>query len=479
MAHLRRTVLVDTFKLFDLVLFFSALLLAAATMLKVETHLSFSHFLSARIRVRNVLLCWALAMMWHLMFSLFGLYKSKRLSTARSECADVLKATTVASLMVAIVVLAFRSRGVDWLFLLSFWIYSSTVSITSRLVLRKVLAIVRCNSRNLRHLLIVGTNLRAIAFANQIETRPELGYRIIGFADDPWNDNSAFDATGYKRVCTLTGFPRFLASSVVDEVIIALPVASSYQRACRIVKLCEEQGIVVRFLPTLFDFNRMPPLPDSFEDVTLITLPNGAAAGWTAVVKRAVDCVLALGLVILLLPVLAITALLVKLTSRGPIVFVQKRVGLNKRVFSMYKFRTMVVDAEQKIEELVALNEVSGPVFKIKNDPRITRVGKFLRRTSIDELLQLFNVLKGDMSLVGPRPLPIRDYEGFSEDWQRRRFSVPPGITCLWQIKGRSSISFEQWMELDMQYIDKWSLQLDFEILARTIPAVLKGYGAA
>jgi lipopolysaccharide/colanic/teichoic acid biosynthesis glycosyltransferase len=139
----------------------------------------------------------------------------------------------------------------------------------------------------------------------------------------------------------------------------------------------------------------------------------------------------------------------------------------------------MVVDAETRMKEIEHLNEVSGPVFKIKNDPRITPIGKFLRKTSIDELPQLFNVLMGDMSLVGPRPLPLRDYEGFSEDWQRRRFSVRPGVTCLWQIGGRSSISFEQWMELDLQYIDKWSLLLDFKILLMTIPAVLRGSGAA
>jgi exopolysaccharide biosynthesis polyprenyl glycosylphosphotransferase len=479
MALVRRTVLIDSFKLFDLVLFLSAFFVSAATMLRINANLPFAEFLSARIRIRNFVLVCALAMMWHLLFALFGLYKSRRLSTTQSVCVDLLKATSVATLGLAGVVLAFRVRGIDWVFLTSFWVYSSTAAIASRLMLRKVLAIVRCRSRNLRHLLIVGTNPRAIAFAKHIDARPELGYRIIGFADDSWSGSCDVDITGHKRVCGLIGFAKFLASSVVDEVIIALPVASSYERARRVARICEEQGVVVRFLPTLFDFTRMRLLPDTLEEVELITYSNGAPDGLPAIIKRVVDFVFALGLIILVAPVLLAAAIMVKLTSPGPVVFVQKRVGLNKRVFSMYKFRTMVADAEQKIGEIAALNEVSGPVFKIKNDPRITKVGKFLRRNSIDEFPQLFNVLKGDMSLVGPRPLPIRDYEGFSEDWQRRRFSVRPGITCLWQIKGRSSVSFEQWMELDMQYIDKWSLQLDFEILARTIPAVLKGSGAA
>jgi lipopolysaccharide/colanic/teichoic acid biosynthesis glycosyltransferase len=174
-----------------------------------------------------------------------------------------------------------------------------------------------------------------------------------------------------------------------------------------------------------------------------------------------------------------VVTLLIKLTSPGPVLFVQERVGLGKRRFRLYKFRTMIQGAEKKLAEVEHLNEMSGPVFKIKNDPRITKIGKFLRKTSIDELPQLINVLKGDMSLVGPRPLPVRDYNGFDQDWQRRRFSVRPGITCLWQVTGRSNVSFDKWMKLDMEYIDNWSLILDFKILILTIPAVLRGSGAA
>jgi lipopolysaccharide/colanic/teichoic acid biosynthesis glycosyltransferase len=170
---------------------------------------------------------------------------------------------------------------------------------------------------------------------------------------------------------------------------------------------------------------------------------------------------------------------LIKLDSAGPVFFVQERVGFNKRKFRMFKLRTMVANAEQKQAHLEKLNEADGPVFKIKHDPRFTRVGKFLRKSSIDELPQLLNVLKGEMSLVGPRPLPLRDYQGFEEDWLRRRFSVRPGLTCLWQINGRSSVSFKDWMILDMRYIDSWSFWLDLKILLQTIPAVLRGSGAA
>jgi exopolysaccharide biosynthesis polyprenyl glycosylphosphotransferase len=196
-------------------------------------------------------------------------------------------------------------------------------------------------------------------------------------------------------------------------------------------------------------------------------------------VKRVIDFTVSLMMLVILSPLMLAAALLISVSSPGAVIFSQERLGLNKRRFRLFKFRTMVPDAEKRQADLEKLNEASGPVFKITDDPRITPLGKFLRKTSIDELPQLFNVLKGDMSLVGPRPLPVRDYEGFHHDWHRRRFSVKPGITCFWQIRGRSSIPFEQWMELDMQYIDRWSLWLDFEILLGTIPAVLKGSGAA
>ena len=180
----------------------------------------------------------------------------------------------------------------------------------------------------------------------------------------------------------------------------------------------------------------------------------------------------------MLLPVLACIALSIKLTSPGPAIFSQERLGLGKRLFRVFKFRTMVSDAESLMVKLEHLNEAAGPNFKLKNDPRVTPIGSILRKTSLDELPQLFNVLLGDMSLVGPRPIVMRDYRGISQDWHRRRFSVRPGITCLWQISGRNAVTFDRWMELDRDYIDGWSLRLDMKILLKTIPAVLRGSGA-
>jgi exopolysaccharide biosynthesis polyprenyl glycosylphosphotransferase len=204
----------------------------------------------------------------------------------------------------------------------------------------------------------------------------------------------------------------------------------------------------------------------------------GSNQAWSAVAKRVMDCVLTVILLVPLSPLFVIVAVLIKFMTPGPVLFTQTRVGLNKRQFKMYKFRTMVANAEQIQNQLLSMNEMSGPAFKIQKDPRVTPLGRILRKTSIDELPQLFNVLKGDMSLVGPRAMSLRDYNLFDQDWHRRRFSVKPGITCLWQVNGRSSIPFEQWMELDLQYIDRWSLWLDLKILARTVPAVLRGTGA-
>jgi exopolysaccharide biosynthesis polyprenyl glycosylphosphotransferase len=328
-------------------------------------------------------------------------------------------------------------------------------------------------------MLIVGTNARAVEFAHKLQTKPELGYRVIGFADRQWAGIDQFRQSGYSLACDIDSLPVFFRDNVVDEVVIALPIRSFHEDASRIASACEEQGIIFRVLSNLFNLKLAHACAEELGGDSWFTHYTGMSEGWPLIMKRILDFSLALVILIIASPVMLLAALLIKMTSPGPILFKQERVGQNKRKFTIYKFRSMIIDAEKKMQQIEHLNEVSGPVFKIKRDPRVTTIGKVLRTTSVDELPQLINVLKGDMSLVGPRPLPVRDYEGFSKDWHRRRFSVRPGITCLWQVCGRSCLPFEKWMELDMQYIDKWSFWLDLKILARTIPAVLKGLGAA
>ncbi len=478
MTSFRRHVSLQAFKVFDLLALAFSFALAAMSVFNLTARVSFLSFLSMRVKVGNFLLLLLLLLGWHVSFLMFGLYESKRLEDRWSEIRDVLKAISFGTLMIAVTGALFRIRMVTPLFILAFWVLSTSVAVSSRLMLRAFLEKVRTRGRNLRQILIVGTNPRAVRFARSIEA-PEFGYRLVGFADEPWAGIKGFLTTGYAVATDLVRFPGFLREQVIDEVALALPMKTFYPKASEIVAQCREQGVLVRFLPDLFDVVPLQPdQPAPGLDAAISAYAN-RREGWPLVVKRSLDIVASLILLLLLAPLFVIVGLAIFVDSSGPIFFAQERIGLNKRRFRMYKFRTMVTDAEQLLAKLERLNEASGPVFKIKDDPRITRVGRFLRRTSIDELPQLFNVLLGGMSLVGPRPLPVRDYQGIEQDWHRRRFSVRPGITCLWQVNGRSSIQFEEWMELDMEYVDHWSLWLDLKILAKTMPAVLRGTGAA
>jgi exopolysaccharide biosynthesis polyprenyl glycosylphosphotransferase len=438
-----------------------------------------SEFFSVRVKLVNLLAFAVIVFVWHAVFSLCGQYQSQRLASRRVMVGDAAIATTIASLLLGLLGLALHITMITPVFLLVFWICSSVLVAGSRLLIRTLLESVRLHGHNLRFVLILGTNRRALEFARRLEKAPELGYRVLGFVDERWHEPPVLGLK-YHLCCDFEGLAEYLRRNVVDEVANYLPLRSFYEHSARVAALCELHGVFMRFDPRLFDLKIARARAEDFDGNSAhITAHFSPLDSWPLFLKRILDVILSSILLIALSPVLAVVALLVKLTSEGPVLFKQERIGRNKRRFFIYKFRTMVPNAERLMSQVESLNEAQGPVFKIKNDPRITPLGRFLRRTSLDELPQLFNVVKGDMSLVGPRPLPVRDYEGFSEDWQRRRFSVRPGITCLWQVHGRSNIGFEHWMKLDLQYLDEWSIWLDMKILAQTIPAVMKGSGAA
>jgi exopolysaccharide biosynthesis polyprenyl glycosylphosphotransferase len=341
--------------------------------------------------------------------------------------------------------------------------------------MRLILIAVRYRGRNLRHIVVLGTNERAVRFAEKIRAHKEMGYNILGFVDN----KCKAEAERMELLSDLDHFSEVLDRHVVDEVVIALPLQSFYREIREVLGLCEEQGLKVRFVADmLFDPSHAKSTIEYMDDAPFLTLYMGPHDGFLLRIKRIMDIMISALALILLAPLFVMIGILIKIDSRGPTFFVQERMGYNKRRFQFYKFRTMTSDAENRQAEMEHLNEVSGPVFKIKDDPRVTKIGKILRKTSMDELPQLFNVLKGDMSLVGPRPLPVRDYNLFEKNWQKRRLSVRPGLTCLWQIQGRNELSFEKWIELDMEYIDNWSLLLDSKILVKTIPAVFRGTGA-
>jgi exopolysaccharide biosynthesis polyprenyl glycosylphosphotransferase len=474
MYPIRRKILINAFKFFDILNMGLCLILSILAVSNGVTIPSLNQLGQVEIKILNLVFFLTALFTGHLIFLNFKLYHSKRLSEQSKEIADVLKATSSCAILILIEGILFKIDVITLPVTAVFWCFYNLSTIVSRVVLRYFLKWVRVHGRNLRHVLIIGTNLRAIQFAEKLLSSPELGYRLIGFVDDDWIGIDHLNKTKNQLVCDLDNFQSFIRNNVVDEVIVALPVKSLYDQASRIITHCGEQGIIVRYLSSIFSSSEI----DYFSKYSLIPLSARTIYGYPSIAKRMIDIVLSSIFLFLSIPIFIIVPIAIKMLSPGPIFYIQERVGLGKRKFRLYKFRTMSQNAEENQNELEELNEAGGPVFKIKNDPRITPIGKFLRKTSIDEIPQFISVLKGDMSIVGPRPLPVRDYNGFNEDRHRRRFSVRPGITCLWQIQGRSTISFDRWMELDMEYIDRWSLWLDIKILIKTVPTVLKGIGA-
>lgn len=324
--------------------------------------------------------------------------------------------------------------------------------------------------------LILGSGPRASKAWRELRLRQSTDCELVGFVDNRGPEEMAPDLAA-RHVTDLNGLSDYLLHHIVDELIIAVPLRSCYEMAQRAVAIAESTGVRVFCLNDIYTLSHSTSLRRRAEPFIEL-VPHDDVHRLQHGLKRTFDFICALTGIAVLSPVLLAVAIAVKATSDGPIFFIQDRYGYRRRRFRMFKFRTMVENAPQLMDSLEAQNEASGPIFKMKNDPRVTRVGDFLRRSSLDELPQLWNVMLGDMSLVGPRPMSVRDVSRFSEAALMRRFSVQPGITGIWQVSGRSSLTFDQWVTLDFQYIENWSLELDFKILARTVPAVLKRSGA-
>jgi exopolysaccharide biosynthesis polyprenyl glycosylphosphotransferase len=343
-----------------------------------------------------------------------------------------------------------------------------------RLSIFATLRLARRRGRNFRNLLIVGSGPRAREVDRLVEQHPEWGYRVIGFVDE--GGYPVDPSIPAEKVHKFVDLPNLIREQVIDEVITACP-RSVFASLSPVVAICTEVGLPITLLSDLFGDFLPPPKVTRFDTMAALNFSPVHHSKTKLAVKRLIDVVGSSVLLTLSAPLTALAAIAIKLTSPGPVLFRQNRCGLNGRRFEMLKLRTMVLDAEQRKTAILDLNEMDGPVFKIKNDPRVTLVGAILRRWSIDELPQIWNVLRGDMSLVGPRPpipLEVAHYETF----ERRRLSMRPGLTCLWQVSGRNLVSFADWVKLDVEYIDTWSLTNDFKILLRTIPTVLRGTGS-
>ena len=479
----KRSILAACLKLFDLLIMLVALSISLILVEGSQGPYDWSYnVLHIRLKLVNILLLLVCMGIWHIVFLSVGLYDSRRLESGKGEFYDVFKAVLMGSMLLLAVLVVFRRTHLSREVVLYFAILAFVMTCMARLVIHVVLTWLRLHNRNIRRLLLVGSNPRGLAFAQQVMAKPQLGYRVVGYIDEtfPSYNGDQGAATSLPHLGTLQDFDEVLDREQIDQVIMALPIRSFYEEMRNIIEACESQGIQVHLLSDFFQLQIARARTSEFDGIPLLTLSATNLPFWPAYLKRAFDIVIASLLLILLSPVFLLVGCLIKLTSPdGPVFFVQSRVGYNRRRFKMIKFRSMVPNAELMQQELEAMNEAQGPVFKIKNDPRVTPIGRVLRKTSLDELPQLLNVLRGDMSLVGPRPLPLRDVERFEENSLNRRFSVKPGITCLWQINGRSDLtSFDQWIEQDLEYIDHWSFALDLKILAKTIPAVLKGTGA-
>jgi exopolysaccharide biosynthesis polyprenyl glycosylphosphotransferase len=479
MTSLKRGLMMEAFRVADLMVMLVAFGLALWVSAEIGSPHDPGGFLAMRIKVSNILLLAGLVAIWHAVFRALGLYRSRRMGLAVSEWWDVTKAVALGTLVLAGLALLAHWEAVDRTFLIVFFSTSLLATIALRTLMRLVLGEVRQRGRNLRNLVIVGTGPRGARLGAEIWKRPELGYLLLGYVDDQPAPPSPLHGHPEKLLGSLADLSRVLSESEVDELMVCLPMRSHYEQIAVIVETATERGIVVRMPADFFELHLAHADVDHLDQIPIVTLSTNTPPFKGLFLKRVMDVLGASAGLVLLSPLLLLIAAAVKLDSPGPVFFGQERVGLGRRRFRMWKFRTMVPDAEGKLGTLESQNEVQGAAFKLSHDPRVTRVGHVLRRLSLDELPQLFNVLAGEMSVVGPRPLPIRDVDRIESRWQERRFSMKPGLTCLWQVNGRHEISFDHWMELDLQYIDNWSTVLDVEILVKTLPAVLRGTGAS
>ncbi len=417
-----------------------------------------------------VFILWAVALIFIL--HNYRLYSTDRSLTIPVEIGRVAKAVLFSSIIAALAIfglklnifsrLVFVETALLLIITLSLW-RTLKRSWVRRLVLKGELSL---------NVLIIGADKAAVSLVEEIQANPYLGLKIVGFLDD----NKTAEVSGFAILGKIHDLKTIVQKNFIDEIYITIP--SEREKVSQVLLEAEELGKTALVVADNFNSLYFGKLGIKYVGlVPLISYHEQGLHGSEHLIKRIFDIFVSAIGIILLLPLFIVIVFLIKLDSPGPIFYIAKRCGKKGRVFNFYKFRSMAKDADKHKEELRHKSEVKGPIFKIKDDPRITRVGKFLRRYSLDELPQLFNVLKGDMSLVGPRP-PTPDEVEKYDFWQMRRLNIRPGLTCLWQVRGRSDLSFYKWMKWDLWYIDNWSLGLDLRILLWTIPAVLKKEGA-
>ncbi len=417
---------------------------------------------------------------WALVFYVSGLYGRRAARTLHTEMSRLFRALVVCALSLAVAVVAFRLGFVSRPLLGLFLLLNAVAVVLGRGFVRAVVL----DSAVRRRVLVAGALDEVRAAAASVETHADWGLELIGVVSDgTWTAADLAEAEGRRlRVLgTYDDIPALTARDhlVIDEVLIAPSGRrlGDLQGLEALFLSLEEQGIVTRLVVNFLPRSLSGLSFDELGGLPLLTFSTAPHDELVLFVRRSVELVLATALLLILSPVLLAIAIAIKLDSPGAVLFRQLRCGLHGRPFTFLKFRSMRVDAEAMKKQLAPYNEMDGPAFKMTNDPRVTPLGRFLRRTSLDELPQLWNIIRGDMSVVGPRPAVLDEVRQY-EPWQRRRLSMKPGLTCLWQVNGRNELTFDEWMRLDLEYIDNWSLWLDVKIALKTIPAVFLGRGA-
>lgn len=409
-----------------------------------------------------------------IIFAARGLYKIRLTGTWFQQAWTIISAATVG--LAFLITYYFVSQPQSNSRLIVPFVWGTTIILLclGRLVVSIMMGVLYRLGLGETRLLVVGSGRLGKMTMQHIAANPNLGYSIIGFLHDMSEEPNDFGR--FKMLGTLDDIGLVIKSMQIDEVIIALP-SYLHDYAIRTVKTCEHLGASFKLIPDLYEMNLSRIDVEAMEGIPLIGIKQASLNTVQRAVTRLVDITVA-GLVLLIgLPIWICIAAAIRINSRGPIIYGQKRVGLDGKEFNFYKFRSMYQDADKVLAALKAKNEAQGPLFKMRDDPRRTPVGRFLRRTSLDEFPQLISVITGEMSLVGPRPPLPREVAQY-EEWQKGRLAIKPGLTGLWQVRGRSDLSFDEGVLMDLYYIENWSLRLYFQILLRTIPAVLLRRGA-
>jgi len=409
-----------------------------------------------------------------LIFALRALYNIRLTGSWFRQGWTIVSSTTLGLTFLITYYFIFQPQSSSRLLVPFVWATAIIVLCAARLIVSLIMGMLYRLGLGETRLLVVGSGRLGKMIMQHMVANPNLGYNIVGFLHDMNEPPSDFGR--FKMLGTLEDLGMVIRSMQIDEVIIALP-SHLHQQSIRSVRLCERLGTSFKLVPDLYELSLSRIDMEAIEGIPLIGIKQVSLNSVQRFVTRMVDVIVAALILIIGFPLWLCFALAIRLSSSGEILYKQTRIGLNGRPFKVYKFRSMYKNAETRLADLLSHNEVQGPIFKIKDDPRITPVGRFLRHTSFDEIPQLINVLKGEMSLVGPRP-PLPHEVAQYEEWQKERLAIKPGLTGLWQVRGRSNINFDEGVLMDLYYIENWSLRLYFLVLLRTIPAVLFRRGA-